>query len=72
MYSLLMKSEIKMTAFLIIIVYSLFAFLMTFSREIIKDLEDAEGDKIYGANTIALSHGIHKSKRIMCSHFYDL
>ena len=53
--------------FLIIIVYSLFAFLMTFSREIIKDLEDAEGDKIYGANTIALSLGIHKSKRIINS-----
>ena len=53
--------------FLIIMIYSFFAFLMTFSREIIKDLEDAEGDKIYGANTIALSLGIHKSKRIINS-----
>jgi 4-hydroxybenzoate polyprenyltransferase len=53
--------------FLIIMIYSLFAFLMTFSREIIKDLEDAEGDKIYGANTIALRLGIHKTKRIINS-----
>ena len=48
-------------------IYSLFAFLMTFSREIIKDLEDAEGDKIYGANTIALRLGIRKTKRIINS-----
>ena len=53
--------------FLIIMIYSLFAFLMTFSREIIKDLEDAEGDKIYGANTIALNLGTHKTKRIVIS-----
>ena len=53
--------------FLIIMIYSLFAFLMTFSREIIKDLEDAEGDKIYGANTIALNLGIYKTKIIINS-----
>ncbi|MBL6874529.1 MAG: geranylgeranylglycerol-phosphate geranylgeranyltransferase [Flavobacteriales bacterium] len=53
--------------FLIIMIYSLFAFLMTFSREIIKDLEDTEGDKIYGANTIALNLGIYKTKRIINS-----
>ncbi|MCD7781106.1 MAG: UbiA family prenyltransferase [Methanosphaera sp.] len=35
----------------------LFALLMTLSREIIKDCEDIEGDKMEGANTYAIAYG---------------
>jgi 4-hydroxybenzoate polyprenyltransferase len=40
-----------------IIGYALFAFLLTFVREIIKDLEDFEGDAAFGRNTIPIAWG---------------
>jgi 4-hydroxybenzoate polyprenyltransferase len=44
------------------VVYSLFAFLATFLREIIKDVEDMEGDDHYGARTIPIVYGIKGAK----------
>jgi len=41
----------------LVIAYTLFAFLMTFVREIIKDCEDAAGDSVFGANTFPLVAG---------------
>lgn len=41
---------------------ALFAFLMHFGREIIKDMEDAEGDKINNAQTLPIQHGFRISK----------
>jgi 4-hydroxybenzoate polyprenyltransferase len=43
---------------------SIFAFLSTLLREIIKDIEDYEGDKKYYSNTLAVVHGKEKAKRI--------
>jgi 4-hydroxybenzoate polyprenyltransferase len=37
--------------------YAFFAFMLTLIREIIKDCQDAEGDALYGANTIAVASG---------------
>lgn len=34
-----------------------YAFLMTFSREIIKDMEDLEGDKLEGSNSFPIKYG---------------
>jgi len=34
-----------------------YAFLMTMAREIVKDMEDMEGDKADGANTLPIAHG---------------
>ena len=51
--------------FQIILYYSGFAFIITLIREIIKDLEDIEGDKKLNANTFAISAGIRKSKFII-------
>ena len=51
--------------FKIIICYSIFAFLMTLSREIIKDVEDLEGDKILNSNTIILKFGLDKTKKVI-------
>ncbi|MDB5226508.1 MAG: 4-hydroxybenzoate polyprenyltransferase-like prenyltransferase [Bacteroidota bacterium] len=39
------------------VVYSLFAFLTTFLREVIKDAEDIEGDDQYGCRTIPIVFG---------------
>ncbi len=41
-----------------------FSFLITFFREIIKDIEDIEGDKLQGAKTLPIVAGITSSKII--------
>ncbi|HVA98302.1 MAG TPA: geranylgeranylglycerol-phosphate geranylgeranyltransferase [Bacteroidia bacterium] len=43
---------------------SAFAFITTFLREIIKDMEDIKGDKEYGCNTIPIAWGINAAKTI--------
>ena len=45
--------------------YSLFAFLLTFIREIIKDMEDFEGDSAFGRNTIPIAWGSGVAKSII-------
>ena len=42
--------------------YCVFAFLTTLSREIIKDIEDFDGDIAYGCNTMPIKLGIKKTK----------
>ena len=42
--------------------FALFAFLTTLTREIIKDIEDFEGDIAYGRNTVPVVIGILSSK----------
>ena len=44
--------------------FSLFAFLSTMVREIIKDVEDYEGDKKYWSNTLAVVHGKKKAVKV--------
>jgi 4-hydroxybenzoate polyprenyltransferase len=44
--------------------FALFAFLTTLTREIIKDIEDFEGDLAYGRNTVPVVAGILTSKII--------
>ena len=45
--------------------YGFFAFITTLSREIIKDIEDLEGDNAYGRNTLPIILGINTSKIIV-------
>ena len=47
--------------------YALFAFLTTLIREIIKDMEDMEGDKKSGCQTIPIAKGISTARLIVCS-----
>jgi len=47
-----------------VIGFSIFAFLSTMVREIIKDIEDYEGDKKYFSNTLAVMHGKDKAKLV--------
>lgn len=46
--------------------YAIFAFLLTFIREIIKDCEDASGDAAFGATTLPVVAGI-KSARVIAA-----
>ncbi len=47
------------------IAYGLFAFLVSFFREIIKDMQDIAGDKEYGCRTLPIALGIKRSKYIV-------
>jgi len=64
----LMKTEILLSAKLmltqLIYAYTVFAFLSSLLREIIKDMEDMEGDRKFGINSTAVALGIEKSKQI--------
>lgn len=50
--------------FMVIALFSLFAFFASLIREIIKDMEDYEGDKATGCNTMPISMGIAVTKYI--------
>ena len=45
--------------------YATFAFFISLIREIIKDMEDVEGDKKFGCKTLPISIGIRKSKLVI-------
>lgn len=47
-----------------IFVFSLFSFLVSFVREILKDIEDIEGDRFQKAATLPLVTGINTSKNV--------
>jgi 4-hydroxybenzoate polyprenyltransferase len=47
--------------------FALFAFLTTLTREIIKDIEDFEGDIAYGRNTVPVVTGVMTAKIISVS-----
>ena len=43
---------------------ALFAFMVNLGREIVKDIEDYEGDKAGGARTLAIRYGIRTASRL--------
>lgn len=47
-----------------VLAYAFFAFLVTLIREIIKDIEDLEGDSKWGCTTLAVVVGIENAKKI--------
>ncbi len=47
-----------------VVVLSVCAFFMTFSREIVKDIEDIEGDKKMYSQTLPIVYGAKKAKRL--------
>jgi 4-hydroxybenzoate polyprenyltransferase len=47
--------------------FALFAFLTTLTREIIKDIEDFEGDLAYGRNTVPVVIGVLNAKIVSVS-----
>jgi 4-hydroxybenzoate polyprenyltransferase len=51
--------------FQIIIDYAVFAFLLTFIREVVKDIEDYEGDLKTGMNTLPIYLGKEKTQKVV-------
>jgi len=47
------------------LVPAIFAFLINLIREIVKDMEDVEGDKLSGINTLPIKYGFQKSKMLV-------
>ena len=60
--SLLVLALYYRSNYLIILVYSSFAFGVTLIREIIKDMEDMRGDEAFGCKTLPIIFGIRKTK----------
>jgi len=50
-----------------ILAFSAFAFITNLMREIIKDIEDYEGDRVYGRNSLPVILGVKASKYIVHS-----
>jgi len=55
----------QMMIFKLVLIIAIFAFFLTWIREILKDLEDIPGDKIIHSKTIAIVKGIQKTKYIL-------
>lgn len=58
---------VQSTIFSIVLDYSLFAFSLNFIREIVKDLEDINGDKKGNINTLAIALGRKRTEIIVFS-----
>lgn len=48
-----------------ILIYSLFAMVITLVREIVKDMEDWKGDNTFGCKTLPIIWGIRKTKMLL-------
>src|SRR6478736_2802085 len=51
--------------FSILLDYALFAFVINFIREIVKDLEDVNGDYNQGMNTLPIALGIQRTSKLV-------
>ena len=61
-----LDNKIRMgEAFGILIDYAIFAFIINLIREIVKDIEDMDGDNSTGINTLPIALGIKKTKIIV-------
>mgnify|MGYP001193212151 CR=1 FL=1 len=47
------------------IIPACFAFIISFMRELVKDIEDIEGDKSIGASTFPVKYGVNKSVKLI-------
>jgi len=51
--------------FSILLDYAIFAFIINFIREIVKDLQDVEGDSSQGMNTLPIAFGMEKTAKLV-------
>ncbi len=59
------NQESQIIAFKLVSIIGIFAFFLTLIREIVKDMEDIEGDKRIKARTIPIVNGLHKTKMVL-------
>ena len=52
--------------FSLILDYAIFAFMINFIREIVKDLEDKNGDLSQGMNTLPIVLGVNRTTKLVC------
>ena len=50
---------------LLVFTYALFAFFLNLIRELIKDLEDRQGDHLHGSKTLPIVLGFRKTKQVI-------
>ena len=51
--------------FRILLDYAIFAFVINFIREIVKDLQDYEGDLSQGMNTLPIAFGVNRTSKLV-------
>lgn len=61
-HSLLLVDRDEVRFFRFAILYAAFAFIISLIREVIKDMEDMEGDRKYGCRTMPILWGVNASK----------
>lgn len=59
------NQKVMATLFSILLDYAVFAFMINLLREIVKDLEDLDGDSKQGMNTLAIVFGIEKTTKLL-------
>lgn len=60
--SILLEDHDEVRLFRYTILYASFAFIISLVREVIKDMEDVEGDRKYGCRTMPIRWGMNASK----------
>lgn len=63
--SLLVLTIYFQKSYLLVFIYAYFAGFFTLVREIIKDVEDIEGDAAFGSDTLPIAVGIRKTKSFL-------
>ncbi|MCA6448590.1 MAG: geranylgeranylglycerol-phosphate geranylgeranyltransferase [Chitinophagaceae bacterium] len=61
-HSLLLADKNEVRFFRYAILYASFAFVISLIREVVKDMEDREGDRKYGCRTMPIVWGLNASK----------
>lgn len=54
--------RLLLSAFKVTLIYALFAFITSMAREVIKDMEDYQGDKATGGQTLPIKWGMQSAK----------
>lgn len=57
-----LPAEMRLKLLRLTLLYTAFAFLITLIREVVKDIEDVEGDRRYGCRTLPIVWGIETAR----------
>lgn len=59
------NQQVMSNLFSILVDYALFAFILSLLRELVKDLEDAEGDQMQGKQTLPIVLGLQRATQVI-------
>ncbi len=63
--SLMQVAVYYQKSYMITGIYAVFAFALSLIRELIKDMEDVDGDRMHGGRTVPILWGIPKTKKLL-------